>query len=172
MDASESMPPPVSDKEITPQNSPVEKRLAEEEDAHVNIEVTLMDDPDEDEADGEEDNEEELEEDNFDDFEGHPEHEDDSSRHQPSVDDLLAEDDDEDPDCFNDEDVTVTAANVKKNPEFQSLDEKKEMDPADTPDIAKLMMSGEPQEAELETRSCFDTQGFPCVPGVARAPTM
>lgn len=130
-----------------------------EEDAHVNIEVTLMED-------GEEENEEEDEEDVCEQADA-AYLEETEQRSLPSVEDLLAEsvDDDEYQDFVLEGDATVAATNKRKDFNFQSMDEKKEMELVDTPDIAKLMMKAQQQEPQQEAQTFFNTRGFPCVSG-------
>jgi hypothetical protein len=153
-------PPPEIDDEVA------DNTLAEEpeEVAHVNIEVTLMDDGDEDEEELEDG--EHVEEDTA------AKIDEDEPRAPPSVDDLLAEPEDDDLDYCQDGDATVAAANIRKNSGFRAMDEKKEMDPVDTPDIANLLLKGQPQDIAPETPACFDTHGFPCVSGSSSTPTL
>jgi hypothetical protein len=140
-----------------------------EVDTHVNIEVTLMDDGDE-ECDNEDYEEEAGKEHCNSEDEPKDVLKDEEPQLQPLVNDLFAEA--EEQGHFDDEEVTVLTTNVLKRAGSKLLEEKKEVDPRDVPNISKLTVSGKTQERELESMTCSETQVISSPQGAARTGTV
>jgi hypothetical protein len=68
--------------------------------------------------------------------------------------------------------VTVLTKNVLRRAGSKLLEEKKEVDPRDVPNISKLTVSGKTHERELEGMTCSETQVISSPQGAARTGTV
>ncbi|KAG7356560.1 hypothetical protein IV203_001246 [Nitzschia inconspicua] len=160
-DAEDTFEEPATDEEEPPEvadeNLVDTEDYEPEEDAHVNIEVTLLDDGDDERGKDECSDEEDYDTGYGGEFTAELQDEEICSR--PLVEDLPLELEVGQTGSFDDGDATVAA----KNSGFRTVDEKKEMEPMDR-DIAKERAVTQLEGSDLETQTCFGTQGFPCVP--------
>ncbi|KAG7356202.1 hypothetical protein IV203_000888 [Nitzschia inconspicua] len=160
-DAEDTFEEPATDEEEPPEvedeNLVDTEDYEPEEDAHVNIEVTLLDDGDDERGKDECSDEEDYDAGYGGVFTA--ELQDEEICSQPLVEDLPLELEVGQTGSFDDGDATVAA----KNSGFRTVDEKKEMEPMDR-DIAKEMTVTQLEGSDLETQTCFGTQGSPCVP--------